>query len=67
MADVFNKYALYFVNEAKNCVGGSLLYIDCIDKLVGYYEKLGFKLFDSHFVEDPDEGKIRLNTMIRSI
>lgn len=67
MAKVFKKDVLNLVSEAKKRVGGSILYLDCIDDLVTYYKKLGFKEFGSHIVDDPNEGQIRLNTMIRSI
>lgn len=67
MANVFNKYILSSIREAKRIIGGSFLYIDCTDQLIGYYKKLGFVEFDSHVVNDPVDGEIRLNTMIRGI
>lgn len=67
MGKIFEKYGLTFIREAKSRVGGSILYIDCVKELVDYYKGLGFEHFDSHVIDDPDEGEVTLNTMIRSI
>lgn len=68
MGQIFNEYGIAIIQEAKERVGGSILYIDCVDDLVDYYQKLGFAPFDSHIVPgDECSGPFRLNTMIRSI
>ena len=68
MGKVFNEYGIDYIRQCKERVGGSILYIDCIDELVNYYSKLGFEFFNSHLVCDSETGEtFKLNTMIRGI
>lgn len=67
MFEIFNDYGISIIQQSKHNVGGSILYIDCTDNLVEKYAKLKFEQFSVHEINDPKDGTIRLNTMIRSI
>lgn len=67
MGRLFVEQGLARIRECKSIIGGSLLYIDCIDQLVGYYKKLGFEEFERHEIDDPKDGRIGLNTMIMPV
>ncbi len=67
MGEIFDKYGFPLIQQSNQNVGGSILYIDCVDGLIEFYNKLKFKFFDSHYIDDPVDGQIRLNTMVRAI
>ena len=53
--------AIEYIKGAQYYVGGRLVYLDCWDDLVGYYQKQGFKFIQKR--KKPDENGDRLNQM----
>lgn len=53
--------AIEYIKGAQYYVGGRLVYLDCRDDLVKYYEKQGFKFIQKR--KSPDENGDKLNQM----
>ncbi|MBQ7653378.1 MAG: hypothetical protein IJS93_03305 [Clostridia bacterium] len=55
------RQAISYIKSAQYFVGGKLVYLDCRDDLVKYYEKQGFKFIQKR--KKADENGDRLNQM----
>ncbi len=62
--------AVYRVlNQSQELVGGAIVYLDCLDELITYYEKYGFKILVQSRETTTEEGQVTktFNKMYRKI